>query len=197
MRSRLTSVFLIEIIHLLYRVLLLRCKLGVLQYTVVRPVTTVIALWVNFDLHALRFILQHKGQHFVLTPVCVCVFLLNQDLSAVWGVWRRKLQFEKRVDVPGHLQQYVTAGTDAAGLGFVHRCSECYSQPVLNKISLCLCSSLPCTAWCCSIGPWGRSSVQSNQWANSFVSKWWCSCLSGNSQCVANMTWSMWIHIRL
>lgn len=32
------------LLHFLCRVLLLRCKLGVLQYTVVRPVTTVIAL---------------------------------------------------------------------------------------------------------------------------------------------------------
>lgn len=33
-----------QIINFLCRVLLWRCKLGVLQYTVVRPVTTVIAL---------------------------------------------------------------------------------------------------------------------------------------------------------
>lgn len=31
-------------LHFILRVLLLRCKLGVLQYTVVRPVTTVIAM---------------------------------------------------------------------------------------------------------------------------------------------------------
>lgn len=39
-----TNSFLIQMIKFLCRVLLLRCKLGVLQYTVVRPVTTVIAL---------------------------------------------------------------------------------------------------------------------------------------------------------
>lgn len=40
--------------------------------------------------------------------------------------------------------------------------------------------SLPCTAWCCSTGLWGRNWVQSNQWANSFASKWWSSSRSGN-----------------
>lgn len=39
-----TTEILIEVFYFLRRVLLWRCKLGVLQYTVVRPVTTVIAL---------------------------------------------------------------------------------------------------------------------------------------------------------
>lgn len=54
-------------------------------------------------------------------------------------------------------------------------------MPVFDFFSVCTGSSLPCTAWCCSTELWERNWVQSNQWANSCVSKWWCLSLSGNS----------------
>lgn len=59
-------------IKFLCRVLLLRCKLGVLQYTVVRPVTTIIALWVPSGCYML----------YSLTVVTFC--LVSVDLSCVF-----------------------------------------------------------------------------------------------------------------
>lgn len=60
---------LIWILIFLSRVLLWRCKLGVLQYTVVRPVTTVIALYVSSALQTASFPLsacKHQSQAFFL-----------------------------------------------------------------------------------------------------------------------------------
>ena len=57
---------------------------------------------------------------------------------------------------------------------------EVHVGPTLTVFSS---SSLPCTAWCCSTGLWEKNWVQSNQWANSYVWKWWCLSLSGTSLC--------------
>jgi len=38
------------------------------------------------------------------------LFSSSKDLSAVWRVRWRQFQFDKRMDVPGHLQQHVTTG---------------------------------------------------------------------------------------
>lgn len=63
---------LISILLFLCRVLLWRCKLGVLQYTVVRPVTTVIALYVSSALQAASFPLSAPVTGVVLLPLRIC-----------------------------------------------------------------------------------------------------------------------------
>lgn len=69
---------------------------------------------------------------------CFCV----QHLSALWGLWWSKLQLQKRLVLPGHNQQHITAGKDSASSSQ----SSSFAFPVC-QIHLFLVVSTPGYIW--------------------------------------------------